>query len=121
MKKLILALCLLASIKANTQPATVDTSIKFCVATKIVPFVYKHGIPQLSDTITHLGVFWYTAKNDSVWSVNYTFISANSKPYRNVDFGWIDAPDVVFLPYYNGDFSSLLFPLAGRFGVTLLR
>jgi hypothetical protein len=113
MKRIIIVLCFLMSTKATTAQ-TIDTTIKYCVAAKIVPFVYAHDFPVVRDTITHLGIFEYKA-NDSTWSISYTFIAQN--PTRNVLFGWKDFTVYEVLPFYSGDLYSLLEPVKRKFAV----
>lgn len=57
MKKIIIALCFFASFKATSQK--IDKEITRCIASKIEIIYYKHKIPEVVDTITHLGVFDY--------------------------------------------------------------
>jgi hypothetical protein len=53
MKKIILSLMLLASLRAKSQ--IVDTTIKSITAVKLQPFVVQINYPK-RDTITHLGI-----------------------------------------------------------------
>lgn len=113
MKRIIIVLCFLMSIKA-TQAQTIDTTIKYCVAAKIVPFVYSHDFPIVRDTISHLGVFEYKG-TDTSFSVSYTLIGC--RPIRNVVFDWQPLTQEE-MKYWNGDLSGLLPILRTKFGLT---
>lgn len=55
MKKIIIAVMLLASFKAQSQ--TVDTAIKEYYAARINPIVFKHSFPIVTDTLKWVGYF----------------------------------------------------------------
>ena len=74
MKKIIIALCFLASLKANSQ--TVDTTITRCVAAKINQIIYTHDIPLVRDTINYLGIFDY--KDDLKGNCTANWVLLNS-------------------------------------------
>jgi hypothetical protein len=80
MKKTIIALCFLASFKAQSQSA--DTSITRCIAAKITPIYYSSGIPATVDTITYLGVFDY--KDDMKGNCVANWVLLNAK--QNIVF-----------------------------------
>ena len=63
----------MASIKASSQK--IDTTIKGCTAAPIIPFTYSIGIPSVSNTITHLGVFNYTDDLKGNCIANWALIS----------------------------------------------
>lgn len=70
----MIALCFVA-LKATSQ--TVDTSINRCIAVKITPIYYTTGIPAVTDTITHLGVFDYKDDLKGNCVANWVLLNAN--------------------------------------------
>lgn len=84
MKKLIIAIMLLATIKANSQ--TIDVSIKSCKAAKIETLVINNGFPVLTDTVTHLGVFNYTDDLSGNCSVNWVLLNKSKNVITGVYF-----------------------------------
>ena len=112
MKKLIiLALCFCA-LKANSQ--IVDTTVKNSVAVKIQPVISQHDFPVIKDTITHLGVFEYTA-TDTSCKVSYTLL--HHAPTKNIVYGWHSLTESE-LAAWDGSLYGLLPILASRFGLT---
>jgi hypothetical protein len=83
MKKLLTSIALIVALNSFGQ--TIDTTIKYITAAQIVPVIYKHDLPVVIDTLTHLGVFNYEA-TDSTCNVSYAIIASN--PTRNILFGW---------------------------------
>lgn len=69
----------LFSIKAISQ--TIDTSINWCIASKVNTFTIQKNYPQ-KDTVTHLGFFNYVDDLKGNCTVNYTLIAASTN--RNV-------------------------------------
>jgi hypothetical protein len=75
MKKIIIAIMLLASLKASSQK--VDTTIKRCIAARIDNIIYSNGIPPNVDTIKYLGIFDYQDDLKGNCVVNWVLLNEN--------------------------------------------
>lgn len=89
MKSILLVIGLFFGLVSFGQ--TIDTSFKYCAATKIQPITLQVNYPDI-DTVTHLGVIKierdYTTKQ-----TNITYYFGN--PSRNVKGGTYSINDVV--------------------------
>jgi len=81
MKKIIIALCFLASFKATAQK--IDTSITRCNAARINNVYVSCGYPATTDTATHLGVFNYVDDLKGNCVVNYVLLNKDKNIVNN--------------------------------------
>ncbi len=102
---------LLATLKATSQ--TIDTTVKSCIAAKINTVVYKHDIPSVSDTLTHLGVFNYSDDLKGNCTANWVLI-ANGK---NILFDYYKLTDAQYTSW-DGSAAGLLRFIASYLSVT---
>lgn len=76
MKKIVLAILIMATSSAKSQ--TIDTTIHDCTCSAVNSVNFSHGFPAITDTINHIGFFNYTdTPKDSICVVNYV-VKANS-------------------------------------------
>jgi len=73
MKRILIALCFMASLKASSQK--IDTANHSITIAPINSIIYRHGFPVVTDTLTYLGYFYYQDDSRGNCTVPYALVA----------------------------------------------